>query len=183
MNVREAAYDAYGAGLCVVPPREDGSKAPSGNKWKHWQNERPSKTQLEVWYGTGVRQGLGVICGNVSGDLECLEFEDQETYHAYHELAEAAGLRELLDRVEAGYSEATPGDGVHLLYRCEGTGGNTKLARRPKRPEEMTGQDDKIKTLIETRGEGGFVITAPSFGNVHPSKNPTGCCAAASTPS
>ena len=172
LSVRQSAYEAYAAGLCIVPPQENGSKAPLADAWKHWQIERPSGAQLEDWYRDDRRQGLGIICGHVSGDLECLEFEDEESWNEYQDLALAAGLHDLLEKVVAGYSEASPGGGVHLLYRCEVTGRNTKLARRPKRPVEMKAANDKTKTLIETRGEGGYVIVAPSHGRIHPSGEP-----------
>jgi putative DNA primase/helicase len=57
----------------------------------------------------------------------------------------------------------TPSGGIHWLYRIEGmVPGNTKLARRP-------GENGNIDVLAETRGEGGFVIVAPSNGTCHPS--------------
>lgn len=47
---------------------------------------------------------------------------------------------------------------------------SSKLANRPEGLDER-GQT-KVKTLIETRGEGGFVVLAPSHGSVHPTGNP-----------
>src|SRR4051812_262949 len=44
-----AARDAYAANLCVLPPKEDGSKAPLVN-WKTYQAERPTPEQLRKWY-------------------------------------------------------------------------------------------------------------------------------------
>jgi hypothetical protein len=44
-----------------------------------------------------------------------------------------------------------------------------KLARRPATADELAeNAGDKIKVLIETRGEGGYTILAPSNGRVHP---------------
>lgn len=163
--VLAAARAAYAAGVCVVPPKEDGSKEPIG-KWKKWQTERPGPDQMRAWYGE--RTGLGAVCGSVSGDLELLEFDDHDTYLAYTAAAEKAGLGDLVERIEGGWSEATPGGGVHWYTRCDEVAGNTKLARRPKAPEEMADPDDKVEVLIETRGEGGYAILAPSNGRVHP---------------
>jgi len=160
---REAALAADRAGLSVVPPREDGSKAPLG-EWKTYQTRRPTPTQLRTWY-SGARRGVGVVCGAVSGGLECLEFETEATYLAYLEAAEQAGLGELASRVEAAYLEQAPRGGRHWLYRCPEIAGNTKLAREP-------GPDGTITVLIETRGEGGYVVVAPSNGQVHPSGRP-----------
>lgn len=170
-DVSAAAKAAFDAGLCVIPPREDGSKAPI-SEWKQYQTKRPDQVQLSAWYGSNRKHGVGVITGAVSHNLECLEFDDPLAYLAYKEAAGPAGLVPLVDRIEAGYMETTPGLGFHWFYYCEEVGGNTKLARRPKTPEEMKDPNDKVKVMIETRGEGGFVITAPSHGPVHPSSKP-----------
>ena len=158
----EAALAAHAAGLTAVPPREDGTKAPLG-EWKQYQTRRPTEAELRAWYRDG-RTGLGVVCGAVSGGLECLEFEAEATYQAFVEAAQQLDLGELVERIDSGYSERSPGGGVHWLYRCPEITGNTKLARDPG--------PDGPKVLIETRGEGGYVITAPSNGRVHPSGRP-----------
>ncbi|HZA25203.1 MAG TPA: bifunctional DNA primase/polymerase, partial [Dehalococcoidia bacterium] len=169
-EVRRQALVAYNAGLCVVPPKEDGTKAPLG-EWREYQSQRPSESVLDGWY-THSRTGLGLVCGAISGNLEVLEFDDRAAYEEFRELAEASGLGGLVNRIEAAYCEESPSGGIHWLYRCEKIGGNAKLARRPKLPDEMAHTQDRVKVLIETRGEGGFIITAPSFGDVHPSGQP-----------
>ena len=95
LSMREAALAAHDAGLCVVPPREDGSKAPI-SRWKEYQAERPLRPQVESWYGS--RTGLGIECGEVSGGLELFEFDDAETYRHYKEIAKATGLGDLAAR-------------------------------------------------------------------------------------
>jgi putative DNA primase/helicase len=162
---------AYKAGICIVPPREDGSKRPDVSTWTQYQEVRPSVDDLRTWYANG-RQGIGYMCGPVSGNLEAFEFEGREEHGELLELAQRSGLSELVERIRQGYEEETPGGGIHWLYRCDQVAGNTKLARRPKRPAEMEGPDDKVKTLIETRGEGGYIIVAPSSGGVHPTRRP-----------
>lgn len=165
-----AALRAHAAGLCVVPPREDGSKRPDASEWKSRQHERPTEAELRALYANG-RTGLGLVCGAVSGGLELLEFEDRETWNTYQARVEDAGLSHLLARLEEGYLEDAPRGGVHVLsYTAEPA--STKLARRLKLPEEQRDPDDKIATLIETKGEGGFTIVAPSHGGVHPSGRP-----------
>ncbi|MFZ9922724.1 MAG: AAA family ATPase, partial [Candidatus Nanopelagicaceae bacterium] len=78
-------------------------------------------------------------------------------------MAGNAGLGEVWDRINNGYVEMTPSGGIHWLYRIDGeVPGNTKLARKP-------GDEDKVEVLAETRGEGGFVIVAPTNGTCHPS--------------
>lgn len=157
--VVRTALAAHDAGICVVPPRQDGSKAPEGF-WKQYQQTRPSRDQIGAWYSDPNRTGVGFICGEVSGGLELFEFEgravDAGIHTAFVKQARARGLGPLLDRLFAGYLEGTPSDGIHVLYRCTETG-NEKLAKR------ADGRD-----LIETKGEGGFCIVAPSNGTVHP---------------
>ena len=168
-SVQAVALGAWDSGFCLVPPRQDGSKAPLG-EWGKYQADRPTRRQVEIWYGSNT--GLGLVCGKVSGNLECLEFDDPAVYRSFLELAKSTSLDGLLDRIETGYLERSPSGGVHWLYRCPKISGNMKLARRPKWPAEMVHAEDRVKTLIEIRGEGGYIIIAPSFGNVHPSGKP-----------
>ncbi len=163
--ILDAACEALLAGLSVVPPAEDGSKRPMGG-WKHYQRERPTPEDLQQWYGGhSPRRGIGLVCGAVSGGLELLEFENAEAYAEFVAAAKDAGLGELVERIERGYLEESPGGGRHWLYRCPEIGGNSKLARRP-------GPGGTVEVLIETRGEGGYVVCAPSAGKVHPSGRP-----------
>lgn len=160
--VLDVARQALSAGLCPVPPREDGSKAPEGF-WKEFQTRRPTAAELEAWYGNG-RAGVGLVCGAISGGLELLEWEGRAVeagvFDAYIAAAEAAGIGGFLERIAAGYSERTPSGGIHLLYRCPEPR-TAKLAR----------QADQL-VLIETKGEGGYVIVAPSNGMVHETGRP-----------
>lgn len=171
-TILDIALDALEHGYSIVPPAEDGTKRPDG-RWHTYQQRLPTSDELRTWY-LQPRHGIGVICGAVSGNLEMLEFEgravDDNVHDQFAELAAAAGLTELVDRVFYGYSEWTPTGGLHLLYRVTGpVAGNTKLARRPATTDELQANpDDRIKVLIETRGEGGYCIVAPSHGPVHP---------------
>jgi hypothetical protein len=186
-SLLERALAARQAGLCVVVPRQDGSKAPVAEPlvddqgepivgpdgrqrwgWERWQREMSSEDEIRRWYGAG-HTGIGYVCGTVSGNLEMFEFEDEHTYAAFMATARVLGLGDLVDRISAGYESQTPGGGIHWLYRCEEIAGNTKLAQRPKRPEEKKHERDNVAVLIETRGQGGFTVEAPSNGTVHPS--------------
>jgi putative DNA primase/helicase len=169
MDILAEAVAAHNAGLCVFPPAEDGTKSPMG-AWKAAQTTRSSLADIKRWYGP--RKGVGVVCGAVSGDLEALDFDDLATYEGFIRLARETGLGDLVERIEAGYLEMTPSDGRHWLYRSGGISGNKKLARRLKFDKEKAHPNDNVKALIETRGERGFVIVAPSCGPVHPSSKP-----------
>lgn len=187
-----AAQEAYEAGLCVVPPREDGSKAPIG-EWKQYQYERPDRVQMNTWYGgPNPVKGVGVVPGEVSGHVEMVEMEGAALTDGFYavlleRLAEAE-LVGLWQRIVTGYTESTPSGGFHCLLRTEEAADSQKLATRPKtlaefdaslneaqiekyeaKPEERERDFLKATVLLaETKGEGGFTICAPSNGSVHP---------------
>jgi hypothetical protein len=159
------ALEFANQGICVVPVATDGSKRPAIASWKQYQETMPTTSELMTWFAGA--EGVGVICGKVSGNLEMLELEGRAVADKIHldlkEMANNAGLSDVWDRINNGYVEMTPSGGIHWLYRIEGiVPGNTKLARRP-------GENGNIDVLAETRGEGGFVIVAPSGGTCHPS--------------
>lgn len=169
--ILDAARRAYACGLCVVPPREDGSKRPVGATWEQWQKVRPDKDQMQAWFAKG-RHGMGLITGRISGCLTAFEFDCRETYEAFLEAAQEIEFDWLIERIRQGYEERTPGGGIHWLYFCEDVRDNTKLASRLKTEDEKRHPNDNYQTLIETRGEGGYIVTAPSHGPVHPDKKP-----------
>jgi hypothetical protein len=156
---------AIAVGLSPLLPKEDGTKHPEG-RWKLLQTTPATEATIRSWYRRG-RTGNGLATGY--GHVECLEFDDGPVYERFKEAAAALGIGDLVERIEAGYSEATPGGGIHWLYRCDEISGNTKLAERPAPTEK---NPHGRKPLIETRGVGGFVVTAPSNGKVHRSGNP-----------
>jgi KaiC/GvpD/RAD55 family RecA-like ATPase len=164
-DILTTALQFAAQGVCVVPVATDGSKRPGIASWKEYQERRPTTDELMQWFSNA--QGVGVICGAVSGNLEMLELEGRAVASKMHkeikEIAENSGLGELWAKLNSGYVETTPSGGIHWLYRIDGeVPGNTKLARRP-------GENGGVDVLAETRGEGGFVIVAPTAGTCHPS--------------
>jgi putative DNA primase/helicase len=162
----QAALAFHDGGYCVVPARADGTKAPALKTWRQFQSQRPTRDQVGKWLSNGAYDGFGVICGAVSGQLEMLELEGRAVadgmLEQVTELADNSGLGPLWARVTAGYLEQTPSGGIHILYRVTGDAKpNTKLARNA---------DGLV--LAETRGEGGFVVVAPSAGRTHPEGKP-----------
>lgn len=175
-----AARAAHAHGLCVIPAATTGEKKPwpDGPSWKRYQVERPAPVQIDAWFSGGRYDGLGIVCGAISGNVEMFEFEGRAVKEGVlrelADIAEASGLGDLWRRVFDGYREVTPSGGIHLVYRVEGVvAGNVKLARRPATVDELAeNPDEKIKVLVETRGEGGFVVVAPSGGRTHDSGAP-----------
>lgn len=175
MSHLEGALAWHDAGMCVIPAMADGSKRPFGY-WKDYQDKRPDRNQVDKWYKTSRDSGVGLICGTVSGGLEMLEIEavrmDSESLRKVDVAMEDHGLADLWEMLtvsDHGYLESTPSGGIHLLYRIidAPVPGNTKIAM------DVTGK----QTYAETRGEGGFVVVAPSHGTVHKSGDAWTCIA------
>jgi hypothetical protein len=174
----DIALQAVDLGLSVLPPRQDGSKAPIADvevvddqgevhyTWAPYQTTPAAREHVLGWYRGGNRTGLGLVCG--VKNLEGFEFDCQKTYQEFKRAAGELGLAELVAWVESGYSEKTPGGGTHWLIYCAPVRGSTKLACKPK----AGGKPGEIDTLIETRGRGAYLIISPTNGKVHPSGLP-----------
>lgn len=177
-GIKQAALAWYDAGCSVWPPAQDGTKRPQG-EWKRFMTERAPRTVIENFYSGARYDGVGIICGKISGNLEMLELEGRATdSESLSKINLQVGVHGVIglweDLLNNGYAEWTPSGGIHVLYRVTDPGfevpGNTKIARRLATPQELEAKpDDRYKTLAETRGEGGYVIVAPSGGTVHPS--------------
>ena len=96
-----AARLARQAGISVIPIRSDGSKRPALASWKAYQQTPATDDDIDGWFESSGN-GIGWVCGRVSGDLEVLDFDDRNTYQACRELAPSVGLGPLVKRIEAG---------------------------------------------------------------------------------
>ena len=151
-DILKAALAYLEAGLCVLPARPD-QKRPVVASWKEYQQHPPTEVEVRAWFSNG--HALCILTGAISGNLEMLDFDaGGALYDRWARLVEeqAPGLlaRLAMERSQRG--------GRHVVYRCAGAVcGNLKLAQR-------RGADGKLQTLIETRGEGGLFLCAPSPG-------------------
>jgi GTPase SAR1 family protein len=148
------------ANLCVIPIKPDGSKSPSVPSWKNYQRRKPTLLELQSWFGGKYQPGFAIIAGKVSDNLEIIDFDEPNLAGEFVNMveAEAPGLIITLPTVQ------TPTGGFHFFYRCAVIEGNQKLAQAEV--------DGKVETLIETRGEGGYVLTINSPLACHPSGKP-----------
>ncbi len=162
----ETASAYVAAGLSVAPIRADGTKAPAV-AWKEYQQRRPTDAELLAWFAVG-KHGIAIICGAVSGNLEVIDFDDLEMFDRWEE-----GLKRSRSPLLGALPiVATPDNGRHVYYRLQAPPkGNRKIAQRPPTAAELA-IDPKIAavTLIETRGEGGYVLAPGSPLECHPSK-------------
>lgn len=145
----ETAARYHAAGLSVLPAIK-AKKRPAIGSWKKWSERLPTDLEVEVWFSNG-HDGVCIVAGAVSGNLECIDFDCKaEAYPAWAQKVDAALLNTLV-------IEKTPSGGKHVLYRSEGKiQGNQKLAQGVR--------NDKLSTLIETRGEAGLFLCAPTPG-------------------
>ena len=128
-------------GLSVIPVKQ---KICQLTGWKQFQNRIPTPEEAAQWSGD-----VACICGKVSGGLVCIDFDikNGETYSAWLDL--------ILQHMPALPSkltiERTPSGGNHVIFRTDIEIKNVKLAINK----------DNAAT-IETRGEGGYFVCAPS---------------------
>jgi hypothetical protein len=161
--VYQTALAALRSGISCIPIASDGTKRPL-IKWKDYQKRHPTLREVRQWF-YHKPCGIAFIMGAVSGGLEMLDFDSPCMYEQFALRMQQEGLAWLLESIE-GYKELSP-KGVHLYYRCPSfLEGNKKLAQRPLH------EPPYVLSLIETRGEGGYSIGAPSSGGVHPSRQP-----------
>ena len=131
-------------GYSVVPIRGDGSKAPTLS-WKRYQKERISDSDIDSTFAD--KAGVAIICGEVSGHLEVIDFDEHSFIQEWENLvsAEDESLLVRLPRI------VTPTGGVHIYLRSGGCDGNLKLAWKKE-------GENSYSVAIETRGEGGYVL-------------------------
>lgn len=177
-----AAATAYvTAGISILPIAADGSKRPawgllppfvdsSGTTrrpWKPYQSRLPSRDELQAWFGGwGSSCGMAAIAGPVSGGLEILDFDSFDHVAPWADKIKQRAP-DVLDRL---VMVQTPRPGLHAYYRCAVAGRNQKLAERMV-PDPET-HVNLTKTLIETRGAGGYALIPPSPSACHPSGRP-----------
>lgn len=105
--------------------------------------------------------GIGIICGKISGGLECLDFDN-------HFGDAKDNLSQFIEEIKFLYDkykfpiEQTQSGGFHLLYKCSEIDGNQKLASKPLLDKKNNTW--KPDAIIETRGEGGYFVADPTPG-------------------
>ena len=176
MQNLEIALSYLAAGLCVLPANVQ-RKFAALSQWKEYQNRLPTGTELRSWFGNG-HDGLCIVAGKVSGNLEMLDFDlEAELFDRWRDIV-AETSPNLLEQLVIERSQS---GGCHVIYRCQGeVCKSIKLAQRkitvpagddvvicgktykPRRDKQ--GNWLVIITLIETRGEGGLFLCAPSPG-------------------
>jgi len=150
------ALEYRAAGISIIPLKCNGSKSPAVPTWKKYQAELADEWLIQTWFGNSKREvGAGAVCGVVSGGTEVLDFDNDANtiYPAWSE-----SVTDILRRLPV---VKTPSDGYHVYYRCNTICGNQKIAKGAGN-----------ETLIESRGEGGYVVATISSPTVHETGKP-----------
>ena len=174
-SLPKAAQCYLELGLCALPACRR-TKRPAIGAWKRFQSELPAVNAWQSWPASA--DAICVLTGEVSGNLELIDFDfEAELFEAWRRLVSIAAPR-LLERLVIEQSQS---GGCHVFYRCAEAEiqGNQKLAQRrlaaadgnefahrgkTVKPRRVNGNWVAEVCLIETRGEGGLVLCAPSPG-------------------
>jgi predicted P-loop ATPase len=151
-------------GFSVIPIWGDLSddvnmkKTPCMKSWEYYQKHIIS---ADNWYQT-FRAGnwIGMVCGQVSGNLECLDFENpfgdaRERFKEFKDIPDINALIKSHNLI----IETTLRGGYHLVYRCE-----EPIGKKADLAFKWDEKDNKKKLLIETRSEGQYFVCSPSTG-------------------
>src|SRR5262249_11882517 len=153
----------------VVDPRTGRSTL---IRWERYQKERATAAEVWRWFTGPQPMGLGIVAGPVSGmtladgtraGLEFLDFDDADVHARFVARLAGRGGAFLLEDLPC---EETPTGGRHYGYGCVEWATSTTLARRPvgTTPDGRT----QTVTLIESRGQGGQCVVAPTPPGIHP---------------
>jgi hypothetical protein len=158
-----AAYEYISNGICVIPTNEN--KIPC-IEWKKYQDQTITIEEAEEGFEKPYAKTLSVVCGKSSKNLEVIDIDTK--YDLTGDLF-ANYMQDITDNdpelAKSLLIIQTKSGGYHVYYFCDKIEGNQKLAQRPSSDEEVKlNPGDKIKVLIETRGQGGYVVAPPSLG-------------------
>ena len=149
-EIKDKAKEYLKAQLSVIPTKED--KLPALPTWKPYQSQRITEDQIEALFSGGNVKGVAIICGAISGGLEVIDVDTKHdtTGSLWDELSSLIkdNLPELYSRLVIAQTRS---GGYHIYYRCSSIAGNLKLSTKLNK-----------EVLIETRGEGGYVIAPPT---------------------
>lgn len=163
MSLLASAHRYTKNGISIVPT--DDNKR-SIVPWKRYQSIIATPIEIEQLFELPKAKGIAVICGAVSGNLEVIDidtkYDPTGTLYKYYTSAISEHDAALLDKL---LIVQTKSGGYHLYYRCECIQGNQKLAQRYCTEDERRANPNvSVQVLIETRGEGGYVVAPPSEG-------------------
>ena len=162
----------------VIPLRLDGSKAPAIT-WKPYQEQRATDAELDQWFSHS-ESGIGVVAGKISSNLLVIDF-DYDAEKVFSQFWSDIQL-ECPDITDKFVIVQTPRPGIQVWLRQDSpVGPNQILAYTEPRltvgnsPEATDGADTprlEPQVMIESRGDGGYVVAPGSPVSVHQNGTP-----------
>lgn len=154
----DAAKKYLENGISVLPV--DNLKRPL-IPWQKYQNELMPIQDAENYFSNAY--GIGTIGGKISGGREHIDIDTKydltgNLYQYYVDNIPEEIFKKLV-------VVQTPSGGYHLIYNVEQPLQSQKLANRYTTDEERAiNPNEKVKVLIETKGEGGYCLAPPTLG-------------------
>lgn len=154
MDFKDIAHEYQLAGLQVIPTY---NKAPSNVANTNYLYEEKGSDFIDQYFD-GVTQ-MGVVCGQVSGNLTCFDFDQhldgQDVTGVFDQFVLNPVVKHLIDTKQAAvYS--SPSGGRHIFVR-------TPETEKPKLLSKYKTGD----VMIELRGQGQYMVCWPSPGYTH----------------
>lgn len=173
----EAAKELLSKGYSVIPVNSN--KLPAMDGWGIYQAKAMDISQAERFFKNA--SGIAMLMGG-SKSLTGLDFDlkyslTSDFYDRFKALIPVSILEKM-------FVQSTRNGGFHWVWSCpERIEGNQKLAQRLTTPEEKhevyvqafqdvntrpnalkIASNHKVKVLVETRGEGGYILVTPTPG-------------------
>lgn len=151
---KELIHDLLVEEIAVIPVKKN--KAPALPKGHNYLYELIDIDKIDKYFSNCY--GIGVPGGQVSGGIECLDFDDhkgdKDIESKFREYCRNPFVKSLIESRKV-YVQKTPSGGFHLIYRYNADfyEGGSDLALWP----------DK-EVMIETRGNGQYFIINPTPG-------------------
>ena len=155
MITQKQAQDYIDKGLSVIPCLPN--KSPSLPSWTAYQTNRMDTDEVVKYFGNSDK--IGIVTGSSSGNLEVIDIDDASVFPMFYDSIlhyfDGQGQQILTIKTKKGYhiyfrndfDMSDPPEGI----KCR----NLKLAQKKK-------SNNTIPVRIETRGQGGYVVSPPS---------------------
>lgn len=163
MKLTQIAKSYKKKGLSPIPL--NGNKQPLWN-WQKYQDRFMTDGEIDKSFIEA--EGIGIICGKISGgkegyslcviDMDCKYFDSEINYkQVFLSIPKELRNKLLITTTRSG--------GYHIYFRTPLTGGNKKYAMRfTTDKEKEVNPKEKVLVLIENRFEGGLVASIGTEG-------------------
>lgn len=139
-TLTRAAFSLVSAGCSILPTR---GKRPAIKNWQYLNQQLPPMQRVQHWINYRILCGIGLICGEVSGNLAVLDVDSMDACTEFE-----AAFPRLADTLTV---RSGSGRGRHYYFYSDILPANAWLAG------------------VELRTSGAYVIAPPT---IHPCGNP-----------